>query len=180
MRKIEILKIAGIVILISFILYGCKSDKENVYDNFECYNEPRIEGDYADQQPYAFIDIKISLVEENKNYGPADVIPIYIENTSDITIWLPQNRNISLWEVVDENNWVSINNLTKYDFVEEIILGPKGSQNSKNMVFIHPDVSVINEPKEVFVSLWGYRFESGLYCEDHHGGRLFIQIIPSE
>jgi hypothetical protein len=172
---------AWILFLLPISLYflsGCSPSSDVNLDEFQCSDDPIIENDQDLINPFAFIDLEITLFEENKKYTSSDVIPLYIENTSEHTIWLPMNQNITLWVQIDENDWKKIGNRMDYGGLDDIILEPKDNPDAKNLIFIHPVVTVEDTSREIFVTLWGYRFESGQYCEDRHGGRITIEIFP--
>ena len=174
------MSVSPFLLLALVILVGCASEPGNDLDQFQCFSEPIIETESDLGMPYGYIDIQVSLVEQEDKYTPNDMIPLYIENTSSHSIWLPKDKNVVIWEIVDENSWSKIGNSMGYDLAESIILGPKGSPNAKNLIFIHPVISVREKPKEILVTLWGYRYEAEKYCEDRHAGRITIIINPSE
>ena len=168
-RRLEnILILSGVfLLLVVLTILGNRDYKLPV----ECYQEAAEIVTGSGTSISVKMDLVVSTRQENIFQG--DGITLIIENTSEHSVWFPPGLNLEIFEKVSGPKYVGRRNLSTSGSDQEKILE---SGNQFIEMVIKPDVVVLDEPKEIMVSVWGYRYQDKMFCREKHIGTVFLTI----
>ena len=165
-----------VIAILGYLAYASRQI-EKIPREIECFPEPIYRRQFEGQGGIPLIyDIRLST--DKDTYHQGDLIRVNATNIGRTEVWFPKGLNLIVYERVTDFTSVSRVNLVedKNDF--EKILYPIEIDPVGIFLYAKPVLLADNESKEIYISIWGYRFENNLYCAERHEGGISLTILP--
>ena len=163
------------LILLAIFASGCQQDEAVDY---KCYSETPTPLPNFESRVFKH-DLRLYIPENMGAFSFGDDIVLLVENLSEEYVWIPEWYNLRIYRIVKEDTLQQIFDKSNREGEGDIILGPKGSDSSVNLLLISPEFGN-NTTKEqsIFITVFGYVYRDGQYCEDKHGGTIEVTVYP--